>query len=65
MHHLRRTELEARHERERNPFRRAEAFGLHDLLDPRDTRPVMVDWIRMAQPALQSPLGPRARMMRP
>ena len=61
----RRAELEARHERDRNPFRRAEAFGLHDLIDPRETRPVTVNWVRMAQTVVQSSLGPKARMMRP
>ena len=61
----RRAELEARHERDRNPFRRAEAFGLHDLIDPRETRPVTVDWVRMAQTVIHSSLGPKARMMRP
>jgi acetyl-CoA carboxylase carboxyltransferase component len=35
----RRRELEALHDKDRSPFPRAEAFGLHDLIDPRDTRP--------------------------
>jgi acetyl-CoA carboxylase carboxyltransferase component len=61
----RRAELEARHERDRNPFYRAEAFGLHDLIDPRDTRLVTVDFVRMAQTVIQTSLGPKARMTRP
>jgi acetyl-CoA carboxylase carboxyltransferase component len=61
----RRVELEARHERDRSPFPRADSFGLHDLIDPRDTRPVTVEWVRTAQIALQSSLGPKARLMRP
>lgn len=61
----RRRELEAKHDKDRNPFPRAESFGLHDLIDPRETRPVTVDFVRMAQPAVQTALGPRARMMRP
>ncbi len=61
----RRRELEAKHDKDRNPFPRAEAFGLHDLIDPRDTRPVTVDFVRMSRPAIQTALGPRSRMMRP
>jgi acetyl-CoA carboxylase carboxyltransferase component len=61
----RRAELEARHERDRSPFPRAEAFGLNDLIDPRDTRPLTVDFVRRAQTALRSSLGPRTRALRP
>ncbi|MGD9892393.1 MAG: acyl-CoA carboxylase subunit beta [Dehalococcoidia bacterium] len=61
----RRAEIEARHDRDRNPFRRAEAFGLHDLIDPRETRPVMVDFVRMAQKVIETSLGPKPRLMRP
>jgi acetyl-CoA carboxylase carboxyltransferase component len=61
----RRAELEARHERDRNPFPRAESFGLHDLIDPRDTRPLFVDFVRQAQTAIRSSLGPKPRLMRP
>jgi acetyl-CoA carboxylase carboxyltransferase component len=61
----RRAELEARHERDRSPFPRAEAFGLHDLIDPRDTRPLTVDFVRRAQTAIRTSLGPKARSLRP
>ncbi len=61
----RRAELEARHERDRNPFPRAEAFGLHDLIDPRETRPVTVAFVRMAQPLVRTSLGPKTHAMRP
>jgi acetyl-CoA carboxylase carboxyltransferase component len=61
----RRAELEARHEKDRTPFPRAESFGLHDLIDPRDTRPLCVDFVRTAQVTLASQLGPKARLMRP
>jgi acetyl-CoA carboxylase carboxyltransferase component len=54
----RRAELEALHERDRSPFPRAESFGLHDLIDPRETRPVTVDFVRMAQTVVRSTLGP-------
>lgn len=61
----RRAEIEARHERDRNPFRRAEAFGLHDLIDPRETRPLTVNFVRMAQKVVQTSLGPKSRLTRP
>jgi methylmalonyl-CoA decarboxylase subunit alpha len=61
----RRAELEAMHERDRSPFPRAEAFGLHDLIDPRETRPITVDFVRAAQTVIQTSLGPKARLMRP
>jgi acetyl-CoA carboxylase carboxyltransferase component len=61
----RRRELEAMHERDRNPFPRAEAFGLLDLIDPRETRPIVVDFVRKAQITTRIQLGPKARPMRP
>jgi acetyl-CoA carboxylase carboxyltransferase component len=61
----RRLELEALHEKDRSPFTRAEAFGLHDLIDPRETRPLAVDFIRQAQISLEPAVGPKRRFMRP
>ncbi len=61
----RRMELEAQHERDRSPFPRAEAFGLHDLIDPRETRPLVVDFLRRAQVRLRGDLGQKPRLMRP
>ncbi|MEX2230489.1 MAG: carboxyl transferase domain-containing protein [Dehalococcoidia bacterium] len=61
----RRRELEALHERDRSPFMRAEAFGLYDLIDPRETRPLTVGFVRRAQIQLRQHVGPRARLMRP
>jgi len=61
----RRRELEARHEGDRNPFLRTEAFGLHDLIDPRETRPISVDFVHQAQIVLRSSLGPKLRGVRP
>ncbi len=61
----RRAELEARHESDRSPFPRAEAFGLHDLIDPRETRPLVVEFVRTAQLRLRGELGPKTRLMRP
>jgi len=61
----RRLELEALHERDRTPFLRADSFGLHDLIDPRETRPLTVDFVRRAQITLATEVGPKTRPMRP
>ncbi len=61
----RRRELEAMHEQDRTPFLRAESFGLYDLVDPRETRPLVVQWIRQAQIPLRQHVGPHPRLMRP
>ncbi len=61
----RRQELEAMYEKDRNPFLRAEAFGLHDLIDPRDTRPIIAEWVQRVQTMLKTELGPKSRLMRP
>jgi acetyl-CoA carboxylase carboxyltransferase component len=46
-------------------FPRAEEFGVHDLIDPRRTRPVLCRWIEDTEPELRQALGPRAYTMRP
>jgi acetyl-CoA carboxylase carboxyltransferase component len=61
----RRRELEAIYEKDRNPFPRAESFGLHDLIDPRDTRPVTVEFVRLAQTRIATSLGQKPKLMRP
>ncbi len=32
----------------RSPFRTAEAFGIEDIIDPRDTRPRICAWVKLA-----------------
>ncbi len=41
-----------------SPFRTLEAFECHDMIDPRDTRPVLCDFIEAAQGVLKTQLGP-------
>ncbi len=41
-----------------SPFRTAEAFDIEDIIDPRDTRPILCDFIETAQAALRTQLGP-------
>ncbi len=42
----------------RSPFPRAESFAVHDLIDPRETRPMLCDWIDWIQPQLDQLTGP-------
>jgi len=48
----RRAALEEEMAKGQSVMPRAEDFGVHDLIDPRDTRPVICDWIEEIQPAL-------------
>ncbi|HEY8494702.1 MAG TPA: carboxyl transferase domain-containing protein [Myxococcota bacterium] len=60
-----RAELEARLASLGSPLLTAEAFGIEEIIDPRETRPLLVDWARRAWEMLASGLGPKARAMRP
>ena len=42
-----------------SPFRTAEAFGIEDLIDPRETRPYLCQFIDAFQGRLRSQLGPK------
>jgi len=61
----RRRELEGMLEKYRSPFRTAEAFGIEEIIDPRDTRELLCDWAELAYELLPSQLGPKARTPRP
>ena len=54
----RRQEIEARLQAISSPFRNAHAFGIEELIDPRDTRPLLVDFIDDAWKVVQTQLGP-------
>ena len=56
-------EIEERLMALKSPFRSAEAFGIEEIIDPRETRPLLCDFARLAEP-LRTP-GPRAFAMRP
>ena len=60
-----RRELEDRLAGARSPFPRAESFGVHDLIDPRSTRPRLCDWLDWVQPRLARHVGRRAVTLRP
>lgn len=44
-----------------SPFRTAEAFGVEDIIDPRQTRPVLCRFVNAAQHRLSTDLGPKYR----
>lgn len=56
-------EIEAKLEKLRSPLRSAEAFMPEEIIDPRDTRPLLCEFADMAAP-LRTP-GPRAFGYRP
>ncbi len=47
-----------------SPFRTAEAFGIEDIIDPRETRPLLCDWVEMAYRIESRNLGVKKRGMR-
>ena len=51
-------EIENRLQALASPFRTAETFSIEDIIDPRDTRKLLVDFVDMAQRVVQSQLGP-------
>lgn len=60
-----RAELEAAFAARQSPFPRAEALAVHDLIDPRETRPKLCDWIELVWPSLSHQLGPTSFSYRP
>ena len=58
-----RGEIEARLNRYRSPFRTAETFLVEEIIDPRDTRPLLCEFANLAA-KLREP-GPVATAMRP
>jgi acetyl-CoA carboxylase carboxyltransferase component len=57
----RETEIEAGLRAIASPFRTAEAFGVEDIVDPRETRPYLCRFINAAQGKLRTSLGPKAK----
>lgn len=50
-------EIEERLETLASPFRTAEAFNIEEIIDPRETRPMVCEFIDAAQAVLQTQLG--------
>jgi len=61
----RRRELEEEIAAAQSVFPRAEEFGVHDLIDPRQTRPRLCEWIDEIQAQLRLRSGPRYYSLRP
>ncbi len=61
----RRREIEEMLNTLRSPFRTAEAFGIEEIIDPRDTRPILCEWVATAYEKLPSEIGPKRRGFRP
>ncbi len=58
-----RSEIEARLNLVRSPLRTAEAFLIEELIDPRDTRPLLCEFANLAAPLREA--GPVSMAMRP
>jgi propionyl-CoA carboxylase beta chain len=55
--------IKARLDRVRSPFRTAEKFGVEAIIDPRDTRAELLDFVKLAQRRLKP--GRKGRGLRP
>ena len=53
-------EIEARLNALTSPLRTAEAFNIEEIMDPRNTRPMVCQFVEMAQAIIQTQLGPTA-----
>ena len=60
-----RRELEDEIAAAQSVFPRAEDFGVHDVIDPRETRARLAAWLEEIQPQLALHLGPRSYSLRP
>src|SRR3989440_6592531 len=62
-----RAEIERRLNAVRSPFRTAERFSVEEIIDPRDTRPLLCDWAARAHELIAHELGggPKSRGLRP
>lgn len=60
-----RRQLEEQMNAVRSPFRTAEAFGIEHIIDPRETRAILCDWVHQAYAIEATQLGPRYRGYRP
>jgi len=54
-------ELERYFSRYTSPFLTAEKFAIQDIIDPRDTRPLLCEWVEDAYAVLPEQVGPKGR----
>ncbi len=57
---VKRREIEARLQSISSPFRNAHAFGIEEIIDPRDTRPLLVDFVHDAWRIVRTQVGPKS-----
>ena len=57
----REAEIEAGLRANASPFRTAEAFGVEEIIDPRETRPILCRFIEAARGRMQTTLGPKPK----
>ena len=60
-----RAELETKLAAGQSPFPRAEGFSVHELIDPRETRAKLCDWLDWSEPRRSLQLGRYKTTMRP
>ncbi len=54
---LKKAEIEARLQSISSPFRNAHAFGIENIIDPRESRPLLVDFVSDAYEVIQGQIG--------
>ena len=60
----RRAELEASMAHRYSAVPRAESLAIHDLIDPRETRPALCDWVERSEAVLANVIAGKARLPR-
>lgn len=61
----RQRELEAEFAARQSPFPRAQSFSVQELIDPRETRPMLCEWMELTKPNLRLLLPPPHATMQP
>jgi acetyl-CoA carboxylase carboxyltransferase component len=56
-----RLELEEKYAAALSPFPAAHGFGVHDLIDPKETRPMLCEWLDLQRPLLKARLNDTTR----
>ncbi len=57
-------ELYEKYKKITSPFKTAEVFGIEDIIEPKFTRPILCDWIKLAYEVEKKNLGIKRRGMR-
>ena len=60
-----RTQLENELAAKQSPFPRGESFSVHEVIDPRETRPYLCQWMEWVKPTLEELKGPVSFGYRP